>query len=131
MTQANVQRPNAENPRKLPRDNRGYLPRQFNGLTQRRYLKARRLYYLGRIHGEPTEAQVAMARSMAAFEWAALAAERQNTLQSLREGREHRRLLLRVLDDFERSLMPSPRMVQRRRAPRLVDIIGGVGGDGV
>jgi hypothetical protein len=45
-----------------------------------------------------------MATSLASLEWAAPCAERENTLRSLREAREHRRLLLRVLADFERTL---------------------------
>jgi hypothetical protein len=45
-----------------------------------------------------------MAASLAVLEWAALQSEHEGTLQSLREAREHRRLLLRVLSDFERSL---------------------------
>jgi hypothetical protein len=45
-----------------------------------------------------------MARSMAVLEWGSLQAEHDGSLQSLREAREHRRLLLRVLADFERSL---------------------------
>jgi hypothetical protein len=69
-------------------------------------LKARRLHYLGRVQGEPTEAQHAMARSMAMFEWGALHGEYEGTLASLREAREHRRLLLRTLADFEASLKP-------------------------
>jgi hypothetical protein len=48
-----------------------------------------------------------MVQSLATLEWAALSAEHTNTLQSLREAREHRRLLLRVLADFERSLEKS------------------------
>ena len=129
---ANLQRRKAENSPKLPKDNPGYAPRQFNLLTQRRYLKARRLYYLGRIQGEPTEAQIVMTRSLAAFEWAALAAERENTLRSLREGREHRRLMLKILTDFEATLQPPPlrRVMQpRHRGPRLIDIVGGTGHD--
>jgi hypothetical protein len=130
MAQAHLQRRNAITDRKNPWNNPGYSPRQFNALARRRFLKARRLHYLARVQGEPTDGQIAMARSMAMFEWGALAGEHEGTLASLRESREHRRLLLRVLKDFERSLTP-PRVVQqRRRAPRLVDIVGGAqGGD--
>jgi hypothetical protein len=45
-----------------------------------------------------------MARSMAVLEWGSLLNENEGSVQSLRECREHRRLLLRVLADFERSL---------------------------
>jgi len=114
MTQANTQRRNVIVDRKNPWNNPGYSPRQFNALARRRFLKARRLYHLARVQGEPTEAQIAMARSMAMFEWGALAGEHESTLASLREAREHRRLLLRVLEDFENSLQsPSGRVGKR------------------
>jgi len=83
---------------------------------------------LARVQGEPTEPQIAMARSLAMFEWGALAGEHEGTLASLRESREHRRLLLRVLEDFEQLLMPA-RGVQRR-APRLTEIISEATGNG-
>ena len=62
-----------------------------------------------------------MARSMAMLEWGALVGEKEGSLASLREAREHRRLLLRVLADFERSLVaPSP-----AQAPKtLIDHLG-------
>jgi hypothetical protein len=73
-----------------------------------RFLKAERERHLARVHGEPTNAQVEMARSMAVLEYGAFQAESENTLRSLREAREHRRLLLRVLADFEKSLVVKP-----------------------
>jgi hypothetical protein len=45
-----------------------------------------------------------MIMTMAHLAWNAAFAEHLNTLQSQREAREHRRLLLRVVADFERSL---------------------------
>lgn len=128
MTQANTQRRNVIVDRKNPWNNPGYSPRQFNALARRRFLKARRLHHLARVQGEPTEAQITMARSMATFEWGALAGEHEGTLASLRESREHRRLLLRVLEDFEQLLMPA-RGVQRR-TPRLTEIISEATGNG-
>jgi len=128
MTQANTQRRKVIVDRKNPWNNPGYSPRQFNPLARRRFLKARRLYHLARVQSEPTEAQTAMARSMAMLDWGALAGEHEGTLASLRESREHRRLLLRVLDDFEQSLMPA-RGVQRR-TPRLTEIISEATGNG-
>jgi len=65
MTQANTQRRKVIVDRKNPWNNPGYSPRQFNPLARRRFLKARRLYHLARVQSEPTEAQTAMARSMA------------------------------------------------------------------
>jgi len=116
MTQANTQRRNVIVDRKNPWNNPGYSPRQFNALARRRFLKARRLHHLARVQGEPTEAQITMARSMATFEWGALAGEHEGTLASLRESREHRRLLLRVLEDFENSLQEPAGHVGKRLA---------------
>src|SRR5689334_12829171 len=85
------------------------LPRQFNALARSRLLKARREEYLAKVRGVPTEAQIAMVESLARLEWAALAAEHDRTLAALREAREHRRLLLKVMADFELSLTkPEP-----------------------
>ena len=60
-------------------------------------------------------------------EWAALQVEVEGGLVGLREGREHRRLFQRLLADFEATLQPPVRRVvqQRRRAPRLSDIVAG------
>ena len=116
MAQANTQRRNVIVDRKNPWNNPGYSPRQFNALARRRFLKARRLHHLARVQGEPTEAQITMARSMATFEWGALAGEHEGTLASLRESREHRRLLLRVLEDFENSLQEPAGHVGKRLA---------------
>jgi hypothetical protein len=84
----------------------GYIPKRFNTLTRGRFLKARRERELRRIEGEPTAAQVEMARSMALLEWGMHLATHLGTQESLREGRENARLLLRVRGDFERSLEP-------------------------
>jgi hypothetical protein len=94
MTHADLQRRDATD---------RYLPRRYNALTQGRFLRARRKGYLARVSGPPTVNQIEMARSMAVLEWGSLVAENEGSLQSLREAREHRRLLLRVLADFERS----------------------------
>jgi hypothetical protein len=93
-----------------------YVPRQFTRTTKMRFLRDRRQRYLSRISGQPSDGQVAMALTLASLEYAALSAERENTLQSLREAREHRRLLLRVLGDFERSLIPKPLGAAAQRA---------------
>src|SRR5690242_20572718 len=92
------------------RETGGYVPRQFNPVTRERFLRDRRQKHLSRTIGAPTEAQIAMVQSLATLEWAALAAEREGTLMALRDAREHRRLHLRVLADFEQSLVePEPR----------------------
>jgi hypothetical protein len=91
------------------REPQPYIPRQFNALTRGRFLKACRLHHLARVDGQPTEMQVELAHSAAVLQWAAMQAERDGSLQALREAREHRRLLLRVLADFERSIaQPTP-----------------------
>jgi len=82
-----------------------YVPKKFTPARQYRFLLDRRRSYLARISGPPSDDQIAMAQSLSMLEWAALQAERENTLQSLREAREHRRLLLKVIVDFERSLV--------------------------
>jgi hypothetical protein len=79
---------------------------------------------LGRIPGEPTDAQLAMAKSLAFFEWGALAAENEGSLRSLGESREHRRLLLRVLEDFEASLRPVRPEGSSKRLAGLHDRFG-------
>jgi len=91
-------------------------------------LLSRHRDYLARISGMPTDQQRAQIESLAQLEYAALKCEAENTLVSMRESREHRRLLLRVLEDFEQSLMPA-RGVQRR-TPRLTEIISEATGHG-
>jgi hypothetical protein len=90
-------------------------------------LRDRRKTYLSRIDGTPSDAQLAMVQSMARLEWFALAAERGDDLVSFRESREHRRLLLKTMSDFEASLKaavesaPAP-----RRPPAIATIVGSV-----
>jgi hypothetical protein len=100
-----------------------YKPRRFHPGTRDRFLRSRRRAYLSRISGQPTSAQAAIVASVAQLEWNALAAEHENTLQSLREAREHRRLLLRVLADFEASIPPAPAPRNEKRPPSLRDIV--------
>ena len=108
-----------------------YVPRRYNLGTRLRFLRDRRQGYLDRISGPPSDHQRTMIQALAQLEWSALQFEGENTLVALRESREHRRLMLKVLADFERSLTPPPALrVVRRRGPRLVDIVGGVGDDG-
>jgi hypothetical protein len=83
-----------------------YMPRQFNRVTRERFFRDRRQVYFRRIEGTPSAAQLAMVQAMTRLEWFALAAERGDSLVAIREGRENRRLLLRVIADFEKSLMP-------------------------
>ena len=108
----------------------GINPRNFSKTSWWRFARDRRARYVSRIAGALTDVQAALVENMIMLEWSALSAENEGGLAGLREGREHRRLYQKLLDDFERSLMPAPRMVERRRAPRLVDIVGGVGDDG-
>jgi hypothetical protein len=98
-----------------------YVPRKFNRVSRERFLRERRQSYLARIAGPPTDTQRAQVASLAQLEWSALQCEAENSLQSMRESREHRRLMLKVLADFERSL-EAPK---RGRGPRssLNDIL--------
>ena len=93
-----------------------YVPRQFNDKSRERFLRERRQTYLKRIDGTPSDAQLAMIQSMARLEWFALAAEQGEDLVSMRESREHRRLLLRTVADFEATLQPPTRQVGKRLA---------------
>jgi hypothetical protein len=86
-----------------------YVPRRFNPLTRERFLRDRRRRYLARVPANaPTDAQASLIQTLATLEWAALSAEHEGGLQALREAREHRRLLQRLLGDFERSLVVKP-----------------------
>jgi hypothetical protein len=64
----------------------------------------------------PTDEQAALAQSLAALEWAALAAEAEGGLRGFREAREHRRLFQRLFVDFERSL-------SKRTGPSLAEYL--------
>jgi hypothetical protein len=68
--------------------------------------------------GRPTE-QSALAQTVARLEWAALAAEAEGGLKALREAREHRRLLQKLLVDFERTV----RAVAAPSAPSLAEYL--------
>jgi hypothetical protein len=98
-----------------------YMPRRFTPLTRVRFFLDRRKTYLKRIDGLPSHAQLAMITAMARLEWFALAAEQGNDLRSTREGRENRRLLLKVITDFDQSLKPkatpAPRSEGRKPKP--------------
>jgi hypothetical protein len=80
-------------------------------------LKDRREQHLGRIEGEPTPAQIDMLRAMALLEWGMHLGTHLGTEQSLREGRENARLLLRIRGDFERSLEPKSASGKGRSGP--------------
>jgi hypothetical protein len=100
------------------------LTRQFNPLTRRRFVKARREHELGRVQGEPTEEQQDMAESIATLEWGARFAEHEGTLRALREAREFRRLLLKVRADFELTLAPQ-QAPSGRKATDALGVIKG------
>ena len=101
-----------------------YVPRRYNSATRMRFLRDRRQGYLDRISGPPSDHQRTMIQALAQLEWSALQFEDENTLVALRESREHRRLMLKVLADFEATLQPPVRRVERR-PPRLSDIVRG------
>ena len=94
-----------------------YIPRQFNPVTRERFLRDRRRRYLARVlTAAPTDAQAATIQSLASLEWGALAAEHEGSVQGMREAREHRRLLMRLLVDFEKSLIAPPRRLTPQEA---------------
>jgi hypothetical protein len=103
MTQKAVERRYSTQGRETGR----YLPRRFYSTSRERFIRDRRRRYLDRLSGHPTDQQIATAQSLAVLDWSALAAENEHTLRGDREGREHRRLFTKMLDDFEKSLLPS------------------------
>jgi len=103
----------------------GINPRNFTKTSWWRFSRDRRARYVSRISGELADVQAALVENMISLEWAALQAEAEGGLVGLREGRAHRRLFQKLLDDFERSLTPV-RRIERRR-PRLAEIIGASG----
>jgi hypothetical protein len=100
-----MQRDGMERRTSLRRETGSYVPRQYNAATRARFLRKRRQIHLARVTGPPSTAQVTMALTLARLEWGALKAEHEDTLQGDREGREHRRLLVKLLADFEKSLV--------------------------
>lgn len=95
-----------------------YVPRQFNPITRERFLRDRRRRYLSQVpSGAPTDAQATMIQSLASLEWSALLSEADGSVQALAAAREHRRLLMRLLSDFEKSVAAPP------RAPTTAEIL--------
>ncbi len=72
-------------------------------------MRDRRALYLGRIRGELSEAQKPLIDSLIELEWGALQAESEGGITAYREGRELRRLFLRAVADFERSVAAAPK----------------------
>lgn len=107
-----------------------YTPQSLSKPSQYRFVRDRRAGYLARIGGPPSDAQSATIELLISLEWAALVAENEGGLIGFREAREHRRLLLRILADFERSLTPrkaSPaeHLAQRTAGRTTADILAG------
>jgi hypothetical protein len=98
------------------------MPRAFTKTAWRRFNRDRRRAYLADLPALPTIEQLARIESLVRHEWHALRAEAVGTLAADTSAREHRRLLNRLLADHTRALQPGMAQ-QRRRAPRLVDIV--------
>jgi len=92
----------------------GINPRNFTKTSWWRFSRDRRARYVSRISGELADVQAALVENMISLEWAALQAEAEGGLVGLREGREHRRLFQKLLDDFEATLQPPTRQVGKR-----------------
>ena len=90
----------------------GINPRNFSKTSWWRFSRDRRARYVSRIAGALTDVQAALVENMISLEWAALQAEAEGGLVGLREGREHRRLFQKLLDD----LQPPTRQVGKRLA---------------
>lgn len=87
-----------------------YEPRSLDSThTRRRFFRDRRERYTARLLTPATDRQLAQIDAMVRLEWQALRAEAIGTLQADREAREFRRLLDRLLSDFEKSLAVPPR----------------------
>jgi hypothetical protein len=97
-------------------------PRRVTVNSHREFRLRRRAEYLARIPGEPTDRQRSTIESMLQLEWAAIVAEHQGDLVGFREMREHRRLLDRLLGDFERSLVPKAPAKSARSGPSQIAI---------
>ena len=80
------------------------IPRSFSKQAWHRFDQDRRRRYLERLGGLPSDVQAARIDTLVRLEWSALRAEAEGTLRADREAREHRRLLDKLLGDFERSL---------------------------
>lgn len=74
-------------------------------VSRERFFRDRKRRYMARIIGEPTDQQLALVQSMTRLEWAACVAESAGGLAGLRDSREHRRLFMRLMGDFERGLV--------------------------
>jgi len=94
----------------------GINPRNFTKTSWWRFSRDRRARYVSRISGELADVQAALVENMISLEWAALQAEAEGGRVGLREGREHRRLFQKLLDDFEATLQPPTRQVGKRLA---------------
>ena len=82
-----------------------YRPRAFTQNSRWRFCHNRRTIYLARLgDAAPTDHQAALIESLVELEWSTLAAEAQGGITAFREGRELRRLFLRALADFERTI---------------------------
>jgi len=92
----------------------GINPRNFTKTSWWRFARDRRARYVSRIAGALTDVQAALVENMISLEWAALLTEAKGGLVGLREGREHRRLYQKLLDDFEATLQPPTRQVGKR-----------------
>jgi hypothetical protein len=95
-----------------------YRPRAFSQASRWRFVRDRRGLYLGQIRGELREAQKALIDTLVELEWGALRAESEGGITAYREGRELRRLFLRAVGDFQKSLVVAP-----PPAPSLAEVI--------
>jgi hypothetical protein len=90
-------------------------PRRFSQTAWWRFARNRRRQYLAQLAGPPTAEQASIVDSLCALEWSALRNESEalalrgrEAREAAREAREHRRLLAKLVGDFERSLVPKP-----------------------
>jgi hypothetical protein len=89
-------------------------PRSLSVYAWQRFRNDRRDRYTSRIEGMPTDNQAAMIQTMIQLEWAAYRAEAEGSVRFLHEAREHRRLWMRMMADFERSLVKPPAPASRQ-----------------
>jgi hypothetical protein len=109
----------------------GINPRAFSKTAWWRFARDRRERYLSRVSGALSDAQAVLIESMISLEWAALQSDAEGGLRGNREAREHRRLLQKFLDDFEKSLAlkkgrnAAEHLAQRTAGRTAADILAG------
>jgi len=95
-------------------------PRSFSIHAARRFGVDRRGRYLARLAGPPTDQQAALIQSMISTEWTAVRNESVGNVNTDRLALDARRLLAKLLAEFERTLRAPP---PAERPPSLAEVL--------